>query len=69
MHNRRTIEKVRRIAVRHARSIGGQELKWAIEAEMKDRDLEWDEGVIKDAIDRSVNPNLYKRPHPSLKWS
>jgi hypothetical protein len=50
MHNRRTIEKVRRIAVRHAKSQGGQELKWAIEAEMKDRGLEWDEEVIKEAI-------------------
>ena len=50
MHNRRTIEKVRRIAVRHARSIGGQELKWAIEEEMKNWGLEWDEAVIKDAI-------------------
>jgi hypothetical protein len=69
MHNKRTIEKVRRIAVRHARSRGGQELKWAIEEEMKDRSLEWDEAVIRDAIDRAVNPNLYKRPHPSLKWS
>ena len=77
MHNRRTIEKVRRIAVRYARSKGGQELKWAIEAEMKDRGLEWDEVVIKDAIvgvaaprgNRAVNPHLYGRPHPSLKWS
>ena len=44
---------------------------------MKDRGLEWDEAVIKDAItsgtakpnDRAVNPHLYRRPHPSLKWS
>jgi hypothetical protein len=69
MHNKRTIEKVRRIAVRHARSEGGRELKWAIEAEMKDLGLEWDEAVIKDAIDRAINPHLYGRPHPSQKWS
>jgi hypothetical protein len=69
MHNRRTIAQVRRIAIRHAKSKGGQELKWAIEAEMKDRDLEWDEAVIKDALDRAINPYLYRRPHPSQKWS
>ncbi|MCY7337405.1 MAG: hypothetical protein LH613_14520 [Chamaesiphon sp.] len=70
MHNRRTIEKVRWIAVRHAKSKGWQELKWAIEEEMKDRGLEWDETVIKDAItsgtakpnDRAINPHLYRRP-------
>jgi hypothetical protein len=69
MHNRRTSGKVRRIAIRHAKSKGGQELKWAIEAEMKDRDLEWDEAVIKNAIDRALYPDCYRRPHPSLKWS
>jgi hypothetical protein len=69
MHNKRTIGKVRRIAVYHAKSKGGQELKWAIEAEMKEQNLEWDEAVIKDAIDRAINPHLYGRPHPSLKWS
>ena len=43
---------------------------------MKDRGLEWDEAVIKDAItsctakpnDRAVNLHLYRRPHPSEKW-
>jgi hypothetical protein len=69
MHNKRTIGKVRRIAVHHARGKGGQDLKWAIEEEMKDRGLEWDEAIIKDAIDRAVNSHLYGRPHPSLKWS
>lgn len=50
MHIKRTIGKVRGIAIRHAKSKDGQELKWAIEAEFTNLALK-----RRGLIDQSLN--------------